>query len=256
MENTAFAHSPSPFSLKSRYILVIEERTPELFYTAMLLQRFSYPVCTAQNATQALDMIAVALPALVVTDYSLHGTTGINFLKVLTSNPHVSTIPVIELLPEESSGREQGDRGRADTTWLQKPVAIEDLYCAVQAVLEHTPRTNIRVPTELPAIVNEVPLDAERGECVTHLSAQGLFIRTFKYHPPDEQISLQLEVRDRQINADARIIYTSRMTEGRFCEPGMAAKFVKISGEDREIIKKYVHDTVTKGIVAELDLVH
>jgi DNA-binding response OmpR family regulator len=245
--------TPSPFSRKSRYILVIEGHTNDLFTTAMLLQRFSYPVCTARNARQALDMVSVAMPALMVTDYDLPGMSSIELLQVLGSNDRTNGIPIILLLPPGEDGRELAgiELGRSST--LQMPVPLEDLYRAVQAVMEPTPRTNIRVQAEFPVLVNDVALDSARGECATDLSAQGLYIRTHKYHRPHEQVTLQLTISGRTIKADGTILYTRRQDAGPFAEPGMAVKFTRLMAEDREFIRQFVHDEVTRGIVTELD---
>jgi DNA-binding response OmpR family regulator len=243
---------PSPFTRKSRYILVVEGNTYDLFTTAMLLHRFSYPVCTARNARQALDMISVAMPALVVADFALPGMDGIDLLRVLGSNPHTLSIPVLLLLPPGDVGQELNDVEIGGRSILQKPVPVEELYRAVQAAMEPTPRTNLRVQSALPVTVNNVALDGARGECATHVSAHGLYIRTFKYHRPDEQIALQFTIGGRTVNADGKILYTRRQDSAPFVEPGMAVKFTRIMAEDREIIKQYVHDAVTRGIVSEL----
>jgi len=54
-----------------RYILVVTASSDDLFSISMLLQRFAYPVCTAQTAKQAIDIISVAQPAFVITDLVL-----------------------------------------------------------------------------------------------------------------------------------------------------------------------------------------
>jgi CheY-like chemotaxis protein len=239
--------APSPFSRKSRYILVVEGNTNDLFTTAMLLQRFAYPVCTARNARQALDMVSVAMPALVVADYDLPGMSSTELLRVLGSNPHTAGIPVIILLhPGDSEQVEI-----SGCTVLKKPVLLEDIYPAVQAAMEPKPRANIRVQTTFPVTVNNVPLDSSRGECATDLSAHGLYIRTLKYYRPQEQVNLQLTVGGRTIRADGTIIYTRRKDTGPFAELGMAVKFTRIMAEDREFIKQFVRDEVTRGIVAD-----
>ncbi len=243
---------PSPFTRKSRYILVVEGNTNDLFTTAMLLHRFSYPVCTAQNARQALDMISVAMPALVITDSALSGMNGIDLLRVLDSNPHTSSIPVLLLLPPVDTGHELDDVEIGGHPVLRKPVPVEELYRAVQTSMESTPRTNIRVQVTLPVTLNDVPLDSSRGECATHISAQGLYIRTFKYHSLDEQIALQLTIDGRTVKADGKILYTRRQDSAPFAEPGMAVQFTRIMAEDREFIKQFVRDAVTRGIVMEL----
>jgi len=240
---------PSPFTRKSRYILIVESNTNDLFTTAMLLHRFSYPVCTARNARQALDMVSVAMPALVVTDFALPDMNGIDFLHVLGSNPHTLSIPVLLLMPPGDVGVEMNDVEIAGNSILRKPVPVEDLYRAVQAAMESKPRTNIRVQATLQVTVNDVALDSTRGECATHVSAQGLYIRTFKYHRPDEQVALQFTIGGRTIKADGKILYAHRQDSAPFVEPGMAVKFTRIMAEDREFIRQFVRDEVTRGIV-------
>jgi CheY-like chemotaxis protein len=243
--------APGPFARKSRYILVVEENTNELFTTAMLLHRFSYPVCTARNGRQALDMVSVAVPSLVVSDFSLSGMNGLDLLRVLGSTDRTFSIPFIILTPPAGAGSEHLAVEIGGANYLQKPVQVEALYRAVQAVMEPTPRTNIRVQTALPVTVNRSPLDIVRGECATHLSSQGMYIRTFKYHQRGEQIALQMAVEGRTISADATILYTRRFDDGPFMEPGMAVKFTRITGEDREFLRSYIRSEVTQGIVAE-----
>lgn len=242
---------PHPFSRRSRYILVVENNTNDLFTTAMLLNRFAYPVCTARNARQALDMVSVAMPALVVADLALTGMSGLELMRVLGSNSHTFSIPVILIVPPGEGEHETGVEIGSQYV-LRQPVEVEALYRAVQAVMEPTPRRNLRVPVSLPVTVNDVPLDAVRGECATHLSHQGLYIRTFKYHARDEHLSLKITVGDRIINADAVVLYTRRQDSGPFSEPGMAVKFTRIMAEDREFIRQYVRGEVTRGIVVDL----
>jgi DNA-binding response OmpR family regulator len=243
--------TPSPFSRKSRYILVVEGNINDLFTTAMLLQRFSYPVCTARNARQALDMVSVAMPALMVADYDLSGMNSIELLRVLGSNSRTAGIPVIILLPPGENDHDTTELEIGGCTFLKKPVLLEDIYPAVQAAMEHTPRTNIRVQAALPVSVNDVALDSAKGECATDLSAHGLYIRTFKYHRPHEQVTLQLTIGDRIIKAEGTVIYTRRQDAGPFAELGMAVKFTKLMAEDREFIKQFVRDEVTRGIVTD-----
>ena len=244
--------APSPFTRKCRYILVVEGNANDLFTTAMILQRFSYPVCTARNARQALDMISVAMPALVATDFTLPGMNGIDFLRVLGSNPHTFSIPVLLFVPPGDIGHEANVVEIGGQAILRKPVPLEDLYRAVQASMEPTPRTNIRIHATLPVTVNNGALDSGRGECATHISAQGLYIRTFKHYRPDEQVQLQLTIGGRIVKTEGKILYTRRQDSASFVEPGMAVQFTRIMAEDRELIRQFIHDAVTRGIVMKL----
>jgi CheY-like chemotaxis protein len=244
--------TPEPFSRKSRYILVIEGNTQELFTTAMLLHRFSYPVCTARNARQALDMVSVAMPALIVTDDVLPDMSGIDFMRVLGSNTHTFSIPVILILPPGGAGHGRGDIEIGGHLCLQKPVQLEDLFRAVQEAMEPTPRANIRIQTALPVTVNKVVFDGARGECVSNISSQGMYIRTIKHHRQNKKLSLQVTIDSRIINVEATVLYSRRRDSGPLPEPGMAVKFTRIADEDRDFIRQFIRDQVTRGIVTIL----
>ena len=243
--------SPAPFTRRTRYILVVESSMQDLFTAAMLLQRFSYPVCTARTARQALDMVAVAVPSLVITDHDLHGMSGIDLLRVLGSNSRTFTVPLILLTPSGEADLEKEGVEIGGALVLQKPVTVEVLYRAVQSAMESTPRSNIRISTALPVSVNKVVLDAGKGECATHLSAQGMFIRTFKYYRPHETLSLHLTIGGETIHVEGTILYARRQDDGPFAAPGIAVKFTTITGEDRDRIRRFIHREVTRGIVIE-----
>ncbi len=232
------------------YILVVTASSDDLFSISMLLQRFAYPVCTAQTAKQALDIIAVALPALVITDLVLPDMSGLEMLRNVKGD--VRTLPILLLLPEPDACVEQRlvEIG-GSVPCLAKPVHTEDLYRAVQAVIEATPRAYLRIPTTLPVTVNKVRLDAAKGEYIMNISENGVFVRMLKPPRRIERVSIELNINGRTINADAVVLHSHRSGEGTIRDPGMAVRFTAIAPEDREVIRKFIHDEVTRGIAAE-----
>jgi len=243
--------SPSPFTRSSRYILVVEGNNSELFYTAMLLQRFSYPVCTARTAGAALDMVSVAVPALVITDKILPGQSGIDLVRMLGSTIRTFSVPIILLLPPGETGPRKLDFEGHGALCLPKPLNLEYLYRTVQEVMEPHPRTNIRIQTELQVTVNKVALDREKGECVTRLSAHGMYIRTLEPFNPHDQVSVAIEIKGRPITADATVLYNRRFDNKPFMDQGMAVKFIRMRGEDRQVLSQFIREEVTRGIIVE-----
>ena len=251
MDQQARDAAPSPFTRSSRYILVVDGNNNELFYTAMLLQRFSYPVCTARTAGAALDMVSVAVPALVITDKILPGQSGIDLVRMLGSTVRTFSVPIILLLPTGESGPRKMDFEGHGALCLSKPIDIDDLYRTVQKVMESHPRTNIRIQTELPVTVNKVALDREKGECVTRLSANGMYIRTLEPFNQHDQVSVAIEIKGRPITADATVLYNRRFDNKPFMDQGMAVKFIRMRGEDRQVLSQFIHEEVIRGIIVE-----
>jgi len=233
-----------------RYILVVTASTDDLFSISMLLQRFAYPVCTAQTARQALDIIAVALPALVITDLVLPDMSGLEMLRNVKGD--VRTLPILLLLPgDDAYVEERMVEIGGSVPCLTKPVRTEELYRAVQAVVEATPRAHLRIPTTLPVFVNKILLDAARGEYIMNLSENGMFVRMLKPLRRNDRVSLEMNINGSLVKVEALVLVSRRLGEGPFRDPGMAVRFTSIASEDREVIRRFIHDEVTRGIPAE-----
>ncbi len=233
-----------------RYILVVTGSSDDLFSISMLLQRFEYPVCTAQTAKQALDIIAVALPALVITDLVLPDMSGLEMLRNVKGD--VRTLPILLLLPgtDEHVEKRMVEIG-GSVPCLSKPVHTEDLYRAVQAVIECTPRAHVRISTELPVSVNKELLDVARGEYIMNISENGVFVRMLKPSRRDDRVTIEMNINGHAVQVDAVVLHSRRSGEGPFRDPGMAVRFTEIAPGDREVIRKFIHDEVTRGIPSE-----
>jgi CheY-like chemotaxis protein len=213
----------------------------------MLLQRLAYPVCTAQTGKQAVDMVLVSRPALVITELVLPDMGGLDLLRKLGCDARA--LPVILLLPTSDSHVEKRNvEIGGSIPCLSKPVQADELYRLVQASIEPTPRSSIRIAMRLPVIVNKVPYDSLKGEYVTDLSEDGLYVRTLRPPAKGEKIAIQIQIEGRDITADASVLYVHRPTEGLFREPGMALRFDRLPQEDRDFIRQFIRERVTAGI--------
>ncbi|HYA87759.1 MAG TPA: response regulator [Nitrospirota bacterium] len=230
-----------------RYLMVVDSKTTDLFTCAMLLQRFGYRVCTANTSVQALDLISVAIPALVIADLYLPVITGIDLNGLLKQDPRSASVPVIILRP---SGDESAMRRclAQKITTLPKPIQVEDLYQAVQVAIESTPRSNIRIETRISVSVNNVPLDCIEGECASVLSEHGIYVRTREPHSRNEHVTVEMSINGRVIPAEATVLYSHRHGDGPFAEAGMGLKFLNIAPEDQTFIRKFIREDVLKEV--------
>jgi CheY-like chemotaxis protein len=230
-----------------RYILLVAANPDDLYCTSMLLQRFSYPVCTAQSGKQAFDMVSITMPSLVITDLTLPDMSGLDVLRKLGCDARA--LPVILLLPaQDSHVEERNIEIGGSIPCLAKPVQAEGLYRLVQAAIEPTPRATIRIATRLPVALNKVPLDELRGEYITDLSEDGLYIRTLRPQRRGERVTVQLQIGGRAILAEASVLHVHRPSEGLFREPGMAIRFERMAPGDHEHLRQYIRTRVTQGI--------
>jgi len=234
----------------ARFVVLVDADAHLLFTLAMLLQRFSYHVCTAKTGEEAWEMITVAVPSLVITDLALPGMSGLDLLHRLRHDSRTQSVPVIALTGDGASEVRVRSVRAGFAACLHRPVAAEELYRAVQQAVEPTPRSNIRVYTRFPVTVNGVALDCGGGECASVLSEHGMYIRTLAPSPVNTVITLGFTLNGRMFALEAVVLYGHRFGEGPFGEPGMGLKFLRISAEDVEHIRRFVRDEITRGIEA------
>ncbi len=233
---------------RGRIILVVDSNANDLFYTSILLQRLGYQVCSTKNPEDALAMLSSTLPAVIITELDPSQTSSMNPLKRFKQDPRTVFLPIIALsLSGDMIAKKQCLEAGA-AACLTKPIQADELYRTVQAVLEPKPRERIRIQTSIPLSVNNAPLDFHAGEYGTMLSEQGMYVRTLNTSPPKTTLSVTMTIKGRTINLEAELLYSNQLGQGPAGQPGMGLKFVRISPDDQEFIKQYIHDEVTGGI--------
>jgi CheY-like chemotaxis protein len=234
--------------IMNRFIMVADGDTNDLVYISLLLQRFQYHVCTAKTAAETLAMTAIAPPILVVTAQFLPDMSGYDLFLRLKLDPRTSEVPVIVLTHAGDLLTAQRFREAGAAACLDKPVQVEDLYPAIQAAIESRPRKNLRITTVLPVTVNGVLLSSDAGECATVLSEHGIYVRTLKPAVVNTRLLITILVKNRLVSADAVVLYAYGHGRDLFKEPGMGLKFVRITPEDREFIRQYIREEITRGV--------
>lgn len=235
-----------------RILLLMDSDAHHLFYVTTLLQRFKYRVCAARTAGEARDAIARSVPALVLAEENpRQQESGIELLQSIRKQPRLERLPAIAMTESGDSVSRVRCHEAGFIACLNRPVVAEELFRAVQAAVEPTPRSNMRVQTRLPVVVNGKPLDCVEGECVSVISEHGMYIRTLTPHPKDARLSLAMSVHGRIISADAVVLYCHQFGEGPYGEPGMGLVFSRIAARDREHLRSFIIDKISGDITPD-----
>jgi CheY-like chemotaxis protein len=243
------SNSSGSSSGASKYVLVAGNDASNLVYTSLLLQKLNYHIMSANTAEEALEMVNVILPILIITDLTFSRMNATQMIQVLKQKPRTASVPIIIKVEQPSPQIEQKCREIGAVACIRKPVDPEELYRVVQAVIEPIPRTHIRIPTRLSVVLDKVPLDLKAGECATVISSRGMFIQTLNLRPKRTVFAIQVIVDDHTITAEAKVVYSYNAGEGPQGVPGMGLFFSKIAQEDQDRLQRYINETVTSGIL-------
>ncbi|HUK99677.1 MAG TPA: response regulator [Nitrospirota bacterium] len=233
-----------------RLVVVVDNDGAHLYYTSMLLQRLEYSIHTSKNAEDALEIIGVAEPSLVLTEITLAGINGLELLKKIKRNPQTHKVPVIILTSSKDQVLKSACLDEGCTAYFQKPVDSDILYAAIQKATESKPRQFIRLQTCLNVMVGEdkSAQTSVISDYITALSEQGMFVSTSQPKPVGLQIPITIFLEDEKIVVEAMVLYSFKREEGPLKTSGMGIKFVRIKPEDQRLIRVFIKKEITKGL--------
>lgn len=121
-----------PTTFKLRILLVEDDRSIQLFYKA-LLEKAGHSVTTANNGRVALEMVKAHPPQIIISDWMMPEMDGIEFCRVLRSNPEWNNIYVFIVTAQESTEKliEAFEAGASD--YLAKPINPRVLAARLRA---------------------------------------------------------------------------------------------------------------------------
>ena len=116
-------------------ILIVEDEPAIQELIAYNLKQAGHQPLRADNAEQALNLIADALPDLVLLDWMLPGLSGVEFAKRLRADKRTRSIPIIMLTARsDEQDKLQGLESGADD-YITKPFSPRELNARIKAVL-------------------------------------------------------------------------------------------------------------------------
>jgi len=116
-------------------VLVVEDEPAIQELIAYNLKQAGHQPLRADNAEQALVLLANALPDLVLLDWMLPGLSGIELAKRLRADKRTRAIPIIMLTARsEEQDKLQGLEIGADD-YITKPFSPRELNARIKAVL-------------------------------------------------------------------------------------------------------------------------
>ena len=122
-------------SFMAATILVVEDEPAIQELIAYNLKQAGHLPLRADNAEQALNLVANALPDLVLIDWMLPGLSGIDFARRLRADKRTRAIPIIMLTARsDEQDKLQGLETGADD-YITKPFSPRELNARIKAVL-------------------------------------------------------------------------------------------------------------------------
>lgn len=132
--SSALTPRPAPVSSHPATILVVED---DYALREMLIRALGkrYQVRAAMNGREALQLIAVEKPDLIVSDLSMPHLNGLELLQMLDADPATRDVPFILMTGQPQHLHAHPELRRRLTGYLIKPFELGALFTSVSSVL-------------------------------------------------------------------------------------------------------------------------
>ncbi|HEY6125585.1 MAG TPA: response regulator, partial [Steroidobacteraceae bacterium] len=124
--------------MSAKQILVVEDERPIREMIAFGLRRAGFEVREAADAQSGRAEVANKRPDLLLVDWMLPDTSGLEFTRALKRDRETRELPVIMLTARAEEGdKVAGLEGGADD-YITKPFSPRELLARINAVLRRT----------------------------------------------------------------------------------------------------------------------
>lgn len=121
--------------MTGKKILLVEDEAAIREMTAMALERAGFAVIEAEDAQQAERALSDGLPDLILLDWMLPGTSGIELARRFRRDEYTYGVPIIMLTARsEEDDRIRGLDSGADD-YVTKPFSPRELIARIKAVI-------------------------------------------------------------------------------------------------------------------------
>ena len=135
--------------MSGKSILIVDDEAPIREMIAVALEMAGYTCLEAENTQQAHACIVDRKPDLILLDWMLPGTTGIELARRLKRDELTADIPIIMLTAKgEEDNKIQGLEVGADD-YITKPFSPRELVARLKAVLRRAGPVDSEAPIEV-----------------------------------------------------------------------------------------------------------
>jgi PAS domain S-box-containing protein len=139
----AIASASAPVEPSSRFakadrrlVLYVEDNPANVTFMRDVLGDFEgLDLATAPTAEMGLELALARRPDVVIMDINLPGMSGFEALRRIRTEPSIATVPVIALTAAASERDRQRGIEAGFYRYLTKPIPIDELLSALEAVL-------------------------------------------------------------------------------------------------------------------------
>jgi CheY-like chemotaxis protein len=227
-------------------ILIVDDSEVFLSYFTTMLRRMGYEkIIPARDGEDALRIITLQLPDVVLLDIEMPGSSTI--LKHIKGTQMTSQIPVIMLTTAPDIEADKQCEKTGCFGYLTKPVKVTHMNDMINRCISYEGGKRRKfLRTTLQQVVDLTYEGKTEEYYAVSLSEGGIYIRKVEPFPVGTKVEIALPIKkDVTLNLKGKVIYVNYVKVGS----GMAIAFDDLRHEDSEMLQAYILAILTGDIV-------
>jgi CheY-like chemotaxis protein len=242
---------------RTKRILIVDDSETFLMYISILLRRMGFNrVIPASNGMEALKLLRIMMPDVVLLDIAMPQMDGFTILRYIKGDSHTSNIPVI-MATVVSGSKSYEECGRLGCSgYLTKPVKITELNKILNGCISYPggkKRQCLRTSFKERVAVTSNGVTKEHY--AESLSQRGIYIRKRNPFNVGTEVKIALPLKaGKTLNLKGTVIYVKGLSEEISKIPhGMGIEFKELTSNDSEMLRTHIIELLTKDIIEEQD---
>lgn len=237
-------------------ILVVDDSEAFAMYISLFLNRLGFNVVPTRNGAEALVLLKVMKPDMVIIDEAIREVDGVTAPALISSIEHTSKVPVIITFREKNSKSFDECIKRGHFGCLEKPINILEFHKLIEQCVIFA--GGYRRKFLRTSFNQEVSIKHEGGtfnNYAVSLSEGGIYIRSIN----DLSVGVKVEV-SLKLNATKKlhlrgvVIYKKDVYTDVFKGiSGVAIEFKDLTKKQSGILRDHIIDLLVGDIMVEQD---
>jgi len=121
----------------NRIILYVEDNPDNRLLVRRILQADGFDVMEASSAAQALELLNLQTPDLILMDINMPDLDGYTLTTQLKQDPNFNRVPIVALTANVMKGDRERSLEAGCDGYIQKPIDVDRLPSQVSSFLIH-----------------------------------------------------------------------------------------------------------------------
>ena len=239
-------------SARKKSIIIADDSKTFVMYFSIFLKRLGFDVIPVENGLEALKLIRIMEPNLVILDIIMPVMDGTTALRLIKEDKRTCEIPVVIVTTESNKECIEQCKKLGCSGYITKPINIDKVHEVLQECLfisRGFKRKHVRASYNKK--VSIIGNSTAHELYAVNLSEGGIFVTTINPLPIGAEVKVILPLDDGQsLSLDASIVYVKSLYGDLFkVPPGMAIEFKNLTSNESMVLKNYVKQLIAEDII-------